>query len=160
MAEAIVYRPMNPGEEEAVCGLVARVFGEFVGQGYSEEGRQEFLKYVQPDILLARSAAGHVILLAIVDGENVGMIEMRGPDHVSLLFVEPRHHRRGIARGLLQHVLDLSLHDKPDLREVSVNSSPYAVPAYERLGFRCIGPSEVKNGIEFVPMVLDVTRCS
>ncbi|MDH5177722.1 MAG: GNAT family N-acetyltransferase [Gammaproteobacteria bacterium] len=34
----------------------------------------------------------------------------------------------------------------------TVNASAYAVPAYERLGFRCVGPVKEANGVRFQPM--------
>jgi hypothetical protein len=37
---------MQTTEENAVRELVARVFIEFVGARYSDEGRREFLKYI------------------------------------------------------------------------------------------------------------------
>lgn|GEM_PF-7059132 len=43
MSEAPEYRQMTAGEETAVCEMVSRVFGEFVGPGYSSRGRTEFL---------------------------------------------------------------------------------------------------------------------
>jgi predicted GNAT family N-acyltransferase len=36
--------------------------------------------------------------------------------------------------------------------EISVNSSLYAVEAYERLGFVATDTEQQKNGIRFVPM--------
>jgi predicted GNAT family N-acyltransferase len=45
----------------------------------------------------------------------------------------------------------------PELSEISVNSSAYAVPIYEKLGFRPVGNEQVKNGIAFIPMVLKLT---
>ena len=149
-----VYRPMLAGEEDAVHELVARVFAEFVGPGYSAEGQREFLTCIQPNALLQRAQAGHLSLLALVQGELVGVIEIRDYEHVSLLFVEAHFQRRGIARGLLRSGLRHCLDVKPSLTRVSVNSSPDAVAAYEHLGFHRVGPMEVRHGIEYVPMVL------
>jgi hypothetical protein len=33
-----------------------------------------------------------------------------------------------------------------------VHSSPNAVDAYERLGFKAVGPEKLENGIYFIPM--------
>jgi predicted GNAT family N-acyltransferase len=147
---------MRPGEEPAVCDLVARVFEAFVEPGFSSEGVQEFLGYAEPDALARRVQDNHFVLVAVTGDEIVGMIEVRSHDHVSLLFVDARVHRRGIGRELLQRALAICRHNRPDLQQVDVNSSLFAVPVYKRLGFRQVGPEQVKNGIRFVPMVLEL----
>lgn len=150
----LVIRPMNPGEETGVCDLVMRVFTEFVAPGYGPEGLKEFHKYVDPAALLKRSEAGHFVLIAAVQGQLAGVIEMRHHEHICLLFVDRQFLRRGIAKALLLQALDVSRQHNPDLERVTVNSSPYAVPVYEKLGFVQTGPEQVKNGIRFVPMAL------
>ncbi len=42
----------------------------------------------------------------------------------------------------------------PGVRELTVNASPNAVLAYERLGFTPAGPEQTVNGIRFIPMAL------
>jgi GNAT superfamily N-acetyltransferase len=154
METTIAYRPMQAGEESAVCDLVARVFEEFVAPGFSPEGVREFLGYAEPSALVQRAQDNHFVLVAVTEDQVVGMIEVRNHDHISLFFVDARVHRRGIGRELAGQALDICRHTRPDLKEIDVNSSPYAVPVYERLGFRQVGPERVKNGIRFVPMVL------
>jgi 8-oxo-dGTP diphosphatase len=151
-------RFMEPGEEGAVCDLVARTFGEFVAPDYSTEGVQEFLEYVQPDALLQRSLGTHFTLLAVMQDQIVGMIEVRDDDHISLFFVDRGHLRRGIGRELLHKAAQICRRRRPTAAEMSVNSSLYAVPVYERLGFRQTGPDQVKNGIHFVPMALGLAH--
>ena len=48
--------------------------------------------------------------------------------------------------------LERCLQEKFDLAEITVNSSPYAVLIYERLGFVVQNEEMVKNGIRFIPM--------
>jgi ribosomal protein S18 acetylase RimI-like enzyme len=40
------------------------------------------------------------------------------------------------------------------IREFAVHSSPYAMPIYEKLGFRAIASEQLCNGLRFVPMML------
>ena len=76
----------------------------------------------------------------------VGMLAGR-KDHINLLFVSGEHHRKGIARKLLNTMID---YYKPST--ITVNSSPYALEAYKRLGFREICEEKIENGIRFTPM--------
>jgi hypothetical protein len=41
---------------------------------------------------------------------------------------------------------------------VTINSSRYGVPAYERLGFRQTGPERAVNGIVFIPLAMRLER--
>jgi len=154
MHDAIAYRRMQPGEETAVCELVIQVFNAFVAPDSASRGVREFLKYVNPDALRARSDGNHFTMVALAKHRIVGVIEMRALDHVSLLFVEPRYQRRGIGRELLRRSIEVCRDQGPHLTDISVNSSPFAVAIYEKLGFVQQQSEQEINGIRFVPMQL------
>jgi predicted GNAT family N-acyltransferase len=78
------------------------------------------------------------------------MIEIVRGDHISLLFVDRRC--EGIGKTLVAMAVDECLRIKPELKSITVNSSPFAVPAYEKMGFRAVGPFREVNGIIFIPM--------
>ncbi len=149
-------RPMVPGEAGDVCCLVNRVFQTFVAPQYSQEGVDEFLRYAQGEAMAARARANHFVLVAELDGSLVGAIEVRHYSHISLLFVEETFQRRGTARELVRRALEVCTGSLVDLKTVTVNSSPNAVPAYQRLGFQLLGPEQTVNGIRFVPMALSI----
>ncbi len=151
---SITVRPMLPGEEEQVSDLILRLFQEFVGHEYSQEGQERFTAYVAPAAMRQRSEHDHFMLVAINDEEVVGVIEIRQARHLSLLFVDQRFQRRGIARELLAQALTRVRSENPTLDCLSVNASRYAVPAYERLGFRTIAAEEIVHGIISTPMQL------
>ena len=74
-----------------------------------------------------------------------------GRSHLCLLFVEKACHRQGIARALFSALRD-HCRTAPDTPRITVNSSPYAVGAYRRLGFRTTGDERTVDGIRFTPM--------
>jgi GNAT superfamily N-acetyltransferase len=163
MEETFQYRFMEPSEETEVCDLVIRVFNEFIAHQYSQEGVREFLKYVQPELFLLRSQRNHFVLLATIQGKIVGMIEIRNNRHVSLLFVDKQFQQRGIGRELLWRSLkicklEIALKRSPKLQEVSLHSSPNAIQIYERMGFHQKAPEQVRNGIRFTQMVLELPK--
>jgi GNAT superfamily N-acetyltransferase len=151
-------RTMENGEEEAVTDVVLRAFDAYVAPGYSPEGVATFRDYARPDALAERSRDNHFVLVAERGGEVAGMIEMRGYAHLSMLFVDPRHHRSGVGKELFARALDVCRTSNPGLERVTVNSSPYAVPIYERLGFASSGEEQVVNGMRFIPMTLELTE--
>lgn len=152
MTDPISYRPMEPADAPAVSRLILDSFAEFIAAEYSAEGRDEFTRYAQPEALADRLGSNHFVLVALAGDGPAGVIELRDSDHVSLLFVDRRFQRHGIARELLRRALTLVRPAKPGLDRVTVNSSRFGVPAYERLGFRQTGPERSVNGIVFIPM--------
>jgi RimJ/RimL family protein N-acetyltransferase len=132
--------------------LVWRVFSEFEAPDYSDEGIKEFKAFIEPTIITGKIESGEIRLLGAFDGVGiVGAIAIKPPLHIALLFVDKRYHRRGIARKLFETVLGDQLlvagHDR-----VTVNSSPYAVEAYRRLGFVPTSEEQTVNGLRFTPM--------
>ena len=82
---------------------------------------------------------------------------MRPPSHISLMFVDKQYQRRGIARRLFETVLDCR--DIVDGNAcITVNSSPYVVEIYRRLGFQPTGEERTENGIRFTPMKYVLTE--
>ena len=148
----IVYRPMTPDDAEAVSRLILDAFAQFIAGEYSDEGRAEFTRHVQPEALVERARSNHVMLMAMAGESLAGVIDLRDNDHVSLLFVDSRFQRHGIAGELLARALSVARPAKPGLDRVTVNSSRFGVPIYEKLGFRQTGPERSVNGIVFIPM--------
>ena len=156
MTEGVSYRAMRPGEAGGVSELILSSFNEFIGPEYTDEGVAEFRRFVAPEALAARTAEDHFVRVATVDGVLAGMIEIRQNNHVALLFVDKAHQHHGIAKGLLHAALADARAADPDLERVTVNSSRYGVPAYEKLGFRQTGPERAVNGIAFIPMAMQL----
>jgi GNAT superfamily N-acetyltransferase len=157
MEKTLIYRLMQPTDILAVSKLLARVFNEFIAPEYSSQGIQAFHRYIQPTELLARQQKHHFALICVARDRIVGVIEVRNCNHISLLFVAPEFQRRGIAKELFRRALQICLSRKPFLLQISVNSSAYAVPIYEKLGFRQTGEKQIINGIGFIPMMLKLS---
>jgi GNAT superfamily N-acetyltransferase len=149
IVNSIIYRQIQPSETAAVVSLAREVFDQFVAPHYQTEGVVEFHRYASAEALLQRHKSGHITLVAEHSGELVGMLHFRGPRHVSMLFVQSSRQRGGIARGLLAAAGALA--GDTDC-EFTVSSSPNAVSAYERLGFRITGSEQCVHGIRFIPM--------
>ncbi len=154
----IHYRMFRPHDEPAVCHLVASVFMQHIAPLYDPEGVTEFLQYASPHETTRRLHHDHAMLLAERHDRIVGVIELRDHDHISLLFVDTAYQRQGIAHELVRRALALCLQHKPDLNTLTVFASPNAVPAYERFGFHVTQPEQVRNGIRYVPMAMNVQR--
>lgn len=84
-----------------------------------------------------------------VDEKVVGYIAIRDTSHLFHLFVDEHHQGQGIARQLWQHVMQ-----QHPSAVYTLRSSLFAVPVYEKLGFKATGAASSKDGIGFQPMQL------
>ena len=100
------------------------------------------------------------MLLAIADGNMVGMIGVRDCSYIALLFVERAFQRRGIGRALMGQALDRCRSKGRELREINVRAAPNATKAYESMGFRLTDAEQEVNGVRFVPMVLVLSNAT
>ncbi len=139
------YRDMAPGEEQAVLDLVMRGFDELVRPDFSEAGAAEFQRAASSFVI--DHPDGHHITVAEHDGVIVGMIDVRDASHICLLFVDADARGSGVGRELVDFAVG------GESQMITVNSSPWAVPVYERLGFAASGPEVEHNGIRAFPMV-------
>lgn len=145
IVSSLIYRRIEPSETATAAALAREVFDQFVAPYYQPEGVIEFHHYASADALSQRHVSGHVTYVAERGGESVGMLHLRAPCHVAMLFVRSSLQRSGIARALLASAGDADC-------KFTVNSSPNAVAAYERLGFRVTGSEQCVQGIRFIPM--------
>jgi GNAT superfamily N-acetyltransferase len=144
---------MSMDELPDALNLAETVFMAYVAPEYSQEGVKTFLEYIQYDAIKKLIDENILRFWVCMDGRTVvGMIAMRQKAHISLMFVDSRCHRRGIARRLFQAAMDAA----QNIKETTVHSSLYAVPFYQSLGYRATGPEQTVNGIRFVPMAMPI----
>lgn len=158
MNAKIIYKNIVAGEEVEVCNLVARSFNEFIAPEFSDQGIDEFFKYVNPRALHKRWRTGYHVMVAEHEGSIVGVVEVKKRRHISMLFVEKEYHREGIASELLKKALDYIMTTAPKTKEVTVNSSKYARAFYESEGFRKTEEEKVIHGILHIPMALTLNE--
>ena len=92
------------------------------------------------------------MLTAEIKEKIVGVLSIDAKDHISLCFVDKKYHKRGIARALMREMI---ARQKAKCTErITLNSTPYAVPFYQSMGFTQTAPRVMKHGIEYTPMEL------
>jgi ribosomal protein S18 acetylase RimI-like enzyme len=145
-------RELTEKDIEEAMKLVREVFMEFEAPEYEERGVKEFLSYIESMAMLQRMKSGEIRLWGSFEKDSIiGVISLRTGGHISLLFVNKQYHRRGIARSLFEKVKEECA--KEGIKEITVNSSPYAQEAYRRLGFTVLEGEKTLNGIRFIPMI-------
>lgn len=153
-----MIKEINENYLKPALELVNRVFSEFVAVDYGEQGRSTFENHLKSkyDEVSSDLKTGCKRMWAYFqDGAIIGVISTRDVSHISLMFVDKAHHRKGIARELFNTML-VELQGIDGISQITVNSSPYAVGVYERLGFSKTGDQQERDGIIFVPMARTV----
>ena len=129
-------------------------FVRFDAPDYSQEGIENFYKFVNDDMLRKMFVAGHYQLFIAMDSDKyVGMLSLREKKHISLLFVDEKYHNHGVASALLTFVCRYAVLEE-GIDRLTVNSSPYAVEFYHKKGFKDLQGETVADGIRFTPMEL------
>jgi GNAT superfamily N-acetyltransferase len=134
--------------------LVNRVFAEFVAIDYSEQGKVAFESYLEnklQEVTTSLKSGDKKLWAYYKEDEILGVIAAQSTSHISLMFVDKQYHRQGIARKLLNIAIDWFKKNE-GVSCITVNSSPYAVKAYEHLGFIKKEDQQEKDGIIYVPM--------
>jgi len=147
-------KELGKNEIKQALDLANRVFSEFVAVDYSEQGNKSFSDYlkVKYEEVINDVQAGHKRIWGYYQNDEIiGVIATRDVSHIALMFVEKKYHKLGIARQLYNTVLT-EIRKNEDITQVTVNSSPYAVAVYERLGFVKTDVKQEKDGIIYVPM--------
>jgi GNAT superfamily N-acetyltransferase len=140
-----------------ISAFIESIFDEYIAPEYTQEGVSEFKTYIDPAKITERLSNNHFLLFAL-DEENklAGVLEMRNCDHLSMLFIRKDMQRKGIGKRLLLGAINRCLKETPELKEISIASSPNSIKAYEKMGFHVIEDEKVIRGLRFIPMVYKV----
>lgn len=142
--EPYTLRRLTAGEVPAALALAWEVFSEYEAPVYPSEGTEEFRRCLHD----GRYLAGIEYYGAFEGGKLVGEIGFRPAQrHICFFFVKGCCHRKGIGTKLFKTLLS----DAPG-GAITLNSSPYGLPFYKKLGFVPTGPEQTVNGIRFTPM--------
>lgn len=142
-AEPYPVRRLSGEEIPAALALCWRVFQKFEAPEYPEKGIAAFRASLEDE----ERTRTLTVYGAFDDGEIVGVLCMRPPQHIADFFVEPSYHRRGIGRRLFEAMR------RDYARQVfTVHSSPYGVEIYRRLGFVPTDTEQLTDGLRYTPM--------
>lgn len=157
MDQNFQYRELTLNEIPAAISLIWDVFLEFEANEYLKEGVLEFRNFLNESAIKTHIVEEYLHFTGCFDEERlIGVIAMRENKHISLLFVDKHYHKKGIARNLFEIEKQRCLKNYGNLQAITVNSSPYAVGFYHKLGFFDTGAEQTKNGIRFTPMQLNL----
>ena len=141
--EPYPVRRLAPEEYPEALELCWRVFLKFEAPEYPPEGVAAFRASLDDEERTRR-----LDFYGAFDAEKlVGVLCMRQPRHIGGFFVDAAYHRRGIGRRLFE-----AMRQDYETQVFTVNSSPYAVEVYRRLGFTPTDTEQLTNGLRYTPM--------
>lgn len=117
---------------------------QYEAPDYSEQGIRTFTDFINN-----KEATDNLQMYgAFMNGELVGVIATRNSgNHIALFFVDSKYHRQGIGRKLFEKAAAVSTADN-----ITVNSSPFAVAVYQKLGFVPDCGEMLTDGLRYTPM--------
>lgn len=148
-------RKIKENEVEQALSLAMEVFMQFEAPVYKPKGVETFKKdVIENDEFIENCKKGICPIYAAFDNNKiVGIIGMRASKtHINLVFTKKEYHHRGIATAIFNFLLNDLLAENPDLREITLNSSPYGLGFYKHIGFIALSDEQELNGIRFTPM--------
>lgn len=151
-----VVRPLRKNEWDLAMQLAWDTFLVYEAPEYSSEGVKNFHEFVKGEELKNMFILGDYMAWGAFDEKDVivGVLGIRKHWHISLLFVEPGLHHQGIASSLLGTAFNEARSE--GIRELTVNSSPYAVGFYHKIGFEDLDHERVTDGIRYTPMSMEL----
>ena len=140
-----IMQLLNNKKDEALL-FAKKVYIECKDESYSEQGIETFCNFVNnKEITKSFKVYG-----AFEDNVLKGIIATDSQKrHISLFFVDKSSQGKGIGKELINIVVNNN-----ENSYITVNSSRYGVPIYEKLGFVKIEDEKKQDGLKFTPMKL------
>ena len=136
---------LNNEKAEALL-FAKRVFIESEDESYSEQGIETFCNFVNNK----KITKSFKVYGAFEDNVLKGIIATDSPKkHICLFFVDKVSQGKGIGKELMSVIVNNNGNSY-----ITVNSSRYGVPIYEKIGFIKIEEEKEQDGLKFTPMKL------
>ncbi len=138
--------------------LAENVFMEFEAKDYPPEGTESFKGFLYCEETEKRFLCGNMIIWGAFDrNKQIAIFAIRDESHLSLVFVDKDYHRKGVATALWNEALAY-ISQNENIREITVNSSPYGLPFYKQIGFKEVDEEQLSDGIRYIPMKYIIER--
>ena len=136
---------LNNKKDEALL-FAKKVYIESKDESYSKQGIETFCNFVNnKEITKSFKVYG-----AFEDNVLKGLIATDSQKrHICLFFVDKVSQGKGIGKELMKAVINNN-----ENSYITVNSSRYGVPIYEKLGFVKTEEEKEQDGLKFTPMKL------
>jgi len=145
------YRIMKTEEANYVYDIILQVFHKHVATAYSKEGIKTFLSMLSPEFLKVMTPEQFTIV-AEENSQIYGTFSIINISHIALLFVKSEMQGEGIGKSLIQFATHKCLENNPDIKPITVSSSPNSLTFYQNFGFVITEEKKNEKGMQIIPM--------
>lgn len=154
-----IVRIATEREVEQALDMALSVFEACEAPLFSREATTTFkaLFIENPTFIGACKEGKCLLAVALAEDIPVGMMAMESQSmHISLVFVDPKWHKRGIASALFSFLVKECMKLNPKASAVTVNAMPKGIPFYDKKGFVQSGQPFDRGGILYTPMIYHI----
>ncbi len=138
-------------EINAAFKLAEDVFMQFEAPVFSKRGTDSFLEYLWGEQIRQMLSEGSFAVWGCYCKDTlIGMMALRGGEHISLAFVRADFHRKGAGRMLYSAAKKHAL--ETGGKAITVNASDFGIPFYRAVGFKETDMQLMADGILYTPM--------
>ena len=142
----IEVRQLLNNEKDDALLFAKRVYIESKDESYTKQGIETFCNFVNNKEITKSfkiyGAFKNNVLKGIIATDSL-------QKHICLFFVDKVSQGKGIGKKLMSVIMEDN-----ENSYITVNSSRYGVPIYEKLGFIKIEEEKEQDGLKFTPMKL------
>ena len=142
----IEIRQLLNNKKDKALLFAKKVYIESKDESYSEQGIETFCNFVNNKKITKSFKVYGAFENDILKGLIATDSQKR---HICLFFVDKVSQGKGIGKELMRVVVNNN-----ENSYITVNSSRYGVPIYEKLGFKKIEEEKKQDGLKFTPMKL------
>ena len=150
--QKLEFRSMLPGQGIEVRALVREILK--ITNGISPQGQIVLERYISPEAIEQRSQMGYIHELIYVSDVLAGVIETRGADRISMLYIRPDYANKGLGSRLIARAASRCSQIAPDIQQLTAYATDDTVDFYERVGFVRSGARKEVGGIFSTPYKL------
>lgn len=152
---SVTVREARARDVEAISALITSLAHYGLADPADPGAAAAFFATITPDAIARKLADERFRYhVAEIEGALAGVIGVRDAAHLYHLFVAEPFRGRGVAARLWQTARRQALGQGSPGR-FTVNSTRFAVPVYERLGFVAADVLQVTDGLAYLPMRME-----
>jgi GNAT superfamily N-acetyltransferase len=147
-------RKYRDSDLKDVARLISKTFGRFNSDEGSKKSVENYIDTYTPLkknlVRIKENFDRCAIFYVAVDGEKIIGIVRGREDKIVNLFVDGEYHKRGVARRLIVKFEKVA----KDIgsKSIKINSSLYAIPFYEKMGYKKVGSASKLFGLNVQKM--------
>jgi ribosomal protein S18 acetylase RimI-like enzyme len=145
-------RPLQAADATASAALSLAAFERYIAPDWGAEACERYRLDTEPEAMLRKIVESPLAIGAFVDAALAGFVLMTRPGYVQMWFVAPQWMGQGIGRALWETLRDRLETERPEVRTIELNASPYAFAFYRRLGFVPLSSEYINQGFRATRM--------